>query len=75
MYLEENVVPAIFNEMEEAENSDGFDSCEEHDEDQDSGTPKRTGNPFKDFELDIKEVEDENLASKLSDCQFNFFLK
>ena len=33
MFLEENMVPAIFNEMEEAENSDGFDSCEEHDQD------------------------------------------
>ena len=59
------MIPAIFkNEMEEAENSDGFDSCEEVDEKNEDNTPKRTGNPFKDFELDIKEVKDENLACK-----------
>ena len=56
------MVPAIFKEMEEADNSDGFDSCEDID---DSEKPilslskeikARTGNPFKDFHLDLEEV-------------------
>jgi hypothetical protein len=34
------MVPEIFKEMEEADNSDGFESCEEDQE------VKRTGNPF-----------------------------
>ena len=46
------MVPAIYTQMEQAEDSDGFDSCEELSEDPN----RRTGNPFKDFALDIKDI-------------------
>lgn len=35
---EENVIPAIFQQMERADDSEGFDSCEE--------TSDTNGNPF-----------------------------
>lgn len=56
------MVPAIFSQMEQAEDSDGFDSCEEEIADD---PYKRTGNPFKDFALDIKDIEDEELKFTL----------
>jgi hypothetical protein len=66
------MVPAIFKRMEAAEDSDGFDSCEE---DENIGTEglqalKRTGNPFTDFNVDILAVEerDPNEASKFNNC-------
>jgi hypothetical protein len=37
------MIPAIFQEMDEAEDSDDFDSCEEIAENDPS---RRTGNPF-----------------------------
>ena len=40
---EENVIPAMFQQMEKAEDSEGFDSCEEGTE-QKAG--QLTGNPF-----------------------------
>jgi hypothetical protein len=51
MVIDEDMVPAIFKEeMDEAENSDGFDSCEEIES---PIKQRRTGNPFTDFNLDI----------------------
>jgi hypothetical protein len=53
------MVPAIFQNMEEAENSDGFDSCEDFDESKRTESKEiktRTGNPFQDFHLDLEEV-------------------
>ena len=62
------MVPIIFSEMEEAENSDGFDSCEETEaiKKDNAQTLKRNGNPFHDFNIDILEVEqeDQDLARK-----------
>lgn len=47
---EENMVPEIFRGMEEADNSDGFDSCEEakseHAETEQKKSLKKCGNPF-----------------------------
>jgi hypothetical protein len=42
--------------MEKADDSDGFDSCEEINE---IDPNKRTGNPFQDFALDLKEIPDQ----------------
>ena len=63
LFIEENMVPAIFQEMEKAEDSEGFDSCDDEEQPSES---KRTGNPFQDFNLDIAtiEKEDPDLASK-----------
>jgi hypothetical protein len=44
------MVPEIFKVMEIAEDSEGFDSCEEIPEVKDQ---RRTGNPFTDFNIDI----------------------
>lgn len=49
------MVPAIFKDMDLAENSDGFDSCEEIEF---PVKQKRTGNPFSDFNLDLEQIED-----------------
>ena len=46
--------------MEKAEDSDGFDSCEELDD-----PSHRTGNPFKDFALDIQDIKDEEILNPL----------
>ena len=62
------MVPAIFQDMEEAENSEGFDSCEEIKSDQQDASPgeqKRSGNPFQDFNIDILAVPDENEAMSI----------
>lgn len=40
------MVPSIFVEMEKAENSDGFDSCDDQTEKE---ADSLTGNPFQDF--------------------------
>ena len=53
---EDNVIPAIFQQMEKADDSDGFESCEE--------TLEATGNPFQDFKKQIQDVEDVNLQCK-----------
>jgi len=45
------------DKMEVADDSDGFESCEEGEEDQ---APKKTGNPFTDFAEEIKEVEEQD---------------
>lgn len=55
------MVPAIFSQMEQAEDSDGFDSCEE-----DLTDNGRSGNPFKDFALEIKDIEDEEVKFTLT---------
>lgn len=55
--------------MEVAENDEGFESCDEEEE---SGHKKkknhkqkrRTGDPNKDFEIDLAEVADEEAKSK-----------
>lgn len=47
------MVPAIFQKMEKAEDSDGFDSCEEEFDAQVSDPLSIQGNPFKDFEVEI----------------------
>lgn len=60
---DENMVPEIFKEMEEADNSDGFESCE------DDPVQKITGNPFQDFSIDIKEVNDEDEALMIKICR------
>ena len=44
-FKDENMVPAIFQQMEQVEDSDGFDSCE----DEQIDSSKRSGNPFLDF--------------------------
>lgn len=49
--------------MEKAEDSEGFDSCEE--------ASDGNQNPFQDFNKQIAEVEDENLKRK---CLNSFFL-
>ena len=54
------MVPAIFQMMEQADDSEGFDSCE----DEQIDSSKKTGNPFLDFNQEIEDIEDENLASK-----------
>lgn len=53
--------------MEEAENSEGFDSCEEIKSDQQdtSPEPKRSGNPFLDFNIDILAIQDEDEAMSI----------
>lgn len=60
------MVPEIFKGMEEADNSDGFDSCEEakseHAETEQKRSLKKCGNPFQDFNIDILDVKDENEA-------------
>lgn len=43
------MVPEIFKGMEEAENSDGFDSFEEEKNEH----SKKSGNPFLDFNIEI----------------------
>ena len=43
--------------MEQAEDSEGFDSCEE-------GSEATNINPFQDFNKQIQEVEDENVKCK-----------
>jgi hypothetical protein len=55
--LDDDMVPNIFKEMEIAEDSDGFDSCEEIPEVKEQ---KKTGNPFTDFNIDIQGIEDED---------------
>ena len=55
------MVPAIFSQMEKAEDSDGFDSCDELSDDPN----KRTGNHFQDFAQDIKDIEDEEVKFTL----------
>ena len=64
---EEDMVPAIFKEdMEEASNDSGFESCEDEEKKSDSVSSQkdrpRTGNPFTDFNQDIKCVEDPDIA-------------
>lgn len=54
------MVPAIFKQMERAEDSDGFESCEDEKEE-----AKVSGNPFKDFAGQIKEVANPDEACKL----------
>ena len=56
------MVPSIFLQMEKADNSDGFDSCEDNAQKDSEGL---SGNPFQDFNQQILEIEDENIASKL----------
>ena len=41
-----------------AENDDGFASCEEEEEE------KRSGDPFLDFELDVRKIKEEEPKSK-----------
>lgn len=47
--------------MEKAENSDGFDSC---DDDGESQQIVNDNNPFKRFKNDLEEIKDENLKRK-----------
>lgn len=58
------MVPAIFKEMEEADNSDGFDSCEEAKSEK-SGEKVEKSNPFQDFNVEILEIKDENEAMSI----------
>lgn len=61
---EENVIPAIFQQMERAEDSEGFDSCEE-------ASDTANANPFQDFNRQINEVDDENLKRKCADRDYS----
>ena len=55
--------------MEVAENDDGFASCDEEDENgvkrKSSKGRKKTGDPFKDYELELAEVENQEAIGKL----------
>lgn len=66
------MIPSIFKEMQKAEDSDSFDSCNEDDETESlEKKPKLTGNPFLDFNQEIIDIEneDEDEASKYI-CSF-----
>ena len=62
------MVPEIFKGMEEAENSDGFDSCEEAKSEHaaEKKSLKRTGNPFSDFNIEILDIKDEDEALSIN---------